>query len=94
MSGVKKNRPTAASGAQTGSFEALDPVIHEQAVAPWELVTTPLGRDSFHYFMTYLNIPGVMLYKEQCSERMRLQGISPSNTIAFAVPERIGQETS
>lgn len=94
MSDLKKNRQAAASGAQTGSFEALDPVIHEQAVAPWELVTTSLESDSFHYSMTYLNMPGMTLYKERCSGKMRLQGLSPPNTIAFAIPEKFGQETS
>ena len=94
MSELKNNRQAAPSGAQTGSFEAFDPVIHEQAVAPWELVTTCLESGSFHYSMMHLNMPGMTLYKERCSGRMRLQGLSPPNMIAFAIPEIFGQETS
>ncbi len=76
---------TTKTSARAGSFETRDPVAHEQAAVPWDVVISPLSRE-FGSSNTYLAMPGVTLYRERFSGRTRVQGLSPPNTLVFAVP--------
>ena len=76
---------TTKTSARAGSFETRDPVAHEQAGVPWDVVISPISRE-FGSSNTYLAMPGVTLYRERFSGRTRVQGLSPPNTLVFAVP--------
>jgi len=76
---------TTGTSARAGSFETSDPVAHEQATAPWDVVISPLSRE-FGSSNTYLAMPGVTIYRERFTGKTRIQGLAPPNTLVFAVP--------
>jgi hypothetical protein len=82
-----------APTARVGSFETRDPGVHEQAAAPWDVVVSPLSHE-FGSCNTYLATPRVTLYREQFSERTRIQGLAPPHTLAIALPVKCFQNAS
>lgn len=84
---------TTGTSARAGSFETGDPVAHEQAAAPWDVVISPLSRE-FGSSNTYLAMPRVTLYREQFSGRTRIQGLAPPNTLAFALPVKCFEKST
>jgi AraC-like DNA-binding protein len=87
-------KPSSNSLVRTGSFTTEDPCAHEQATAPWDNVVTPLSRGPYRQIVHFLASPGVTLYREHILIRTRLRGLSPPGVLGFAVPLRVGSDTS
>jgi AraC family ethanolamine operon transcriptional activator len=79
--------------AQAGSFTTEDPCVHEQATAPWDIAVTPLSRGPYKHAITFLQTPGLILYRERFWRRTRVQGLSPPGMFVFAVPLKVGRTT-
>lgn len=72
-----------------GSCAFGDPSLHEQAVKPWELLTTSLSRGDFRHEMRYVGASTFSIYAERFAGQVRLRGQSPPGVIALAVPIRV-----
>ena len=79
--------------ATTGIWVSTDPSLHEQAVKPWELLTSSLARGPFQHKMRYLSAPSFTIYEDRFACRVRLRGHSPPGVIALAVPIRVPPQT-
>jgi AraC family transcriptional regulator, ethanolamine operon transcriptional activator len=77
-----------------GSFITEDPWAHEQATSPWDTLITPLSREPYRHAVTFLASSGLILYREDFLCRTRVQGLSPAGMFCFAVPLKIGSNTS
>lgn len=91
--GLAGPNPSSSSLVRAGSFTTDDPCAHEQATAPWDCVVTPLSRGPYKQILHFLASPGLTLYREQILIRARVQGLSPSGVLCFAVPLRVGSDT-
>jgi len=92
--GLTDPNPSSSSLARAGSFTTDDPCAHEQATAPWDNVVTPLSRGPYGQIVHFLASPGLTLYREHILIRARLRGLSPPGVLCFAVPLRVGSDTS
>jgi AraC family transcriptional regulator, ethanolamine operon transcriptional activator len=79
--------------ATTGAWVCDDPSLHEQAVKPWELLTSCLSRGQFRHEMRYFSASAFSVYQERFAYRVRLRGQSPPGVIAVAVPIRVPPQT-
>jgi AraC family ethanolamine operon transcriptional activator len=96
MGQFSANEPSDRSDAlaQAGSFTTEDPCVHEQATAPWDVAVTPLSRGPYKHAISFLNSPGLVVYREHFWCRTRVQGLSPPGMFSFAVPLKVGGASS
>lgn len=79
--------------ATAGTWISVDPSLHEQAMKPWELLTSSLSRGPFRHEMRYVSASSFTVYVERFACRVRLRGHSPPGLIALAVPIRVPPRT-
>ena len=79
--------------ATVGTCVSGDPSLHEQAVKPWELLTSSLARGPFRHEMRFLSASSFTVYEERFACRVRLRGHSPPGVLALAVPIRVSPQT-
>ena len=82
---------TSDTAVRTGSFTTEDPCVHEAATVPWDTLVTPLSRGPYKHAITFLTSPGLILYRERFWCNTRIQGLSPPDMFAFAVPLQVGR---
>lgn len=88
-----KALPRSDALVQTGTFTTNDPTAHADATRPWDIVVTPLSRGQYNHFVAFLASPGLLLYREAVSTRVRVNGTLPPGIVALTVPLHCGAET-
>lgn len=73
-------------GAAPGVLVEDHLTLHQEAVRPWEGVTSPLQVGAFPYRMHYLVTESFGLYDETFASRVRPRGQSPPDVLAFPTP--------
>jgi AraC family ethanolamine operon transcriptional activator len=74
------------SEAETGVFSTEDPVLYEAAIQPWELSVDMRRSSLFRCEIRYLRLDGMTVYRDRYDHDMRLQGMTPPNTLTIALP--------
>ncbi|MBK5967295.1 MULTISPECIES: helix-turn-helix domain-containing protein [Thiorhodovibrio] len=80
-------------GLACGYIETDDPIVFEATSRPWEVMSEPMGEQSFFNRKHYLATQSVVLYREQFSVTTRLRGMSPPGKLVVVVPLQLGEET-
>lgn len=69
-----------------GKFSTSEAVLFEEAIEPWEL-TVDLSRSGrFQCDIQFVRMEGITLYRDRYAYDMRLQGMTPPNTLTIGIP--------
>ncbi|EIC19753.1 helix-turn-helix domain-containing protein [Thiorhodovibrio frisius] len=90
---MKDNIISGNSRLACGCIETDDPIIFEATSRPWEVLSEPLGTQSFYNLKHYVATESVVLYREYFSAPTRLRGISPPGMLVVVVPLQLGEGT-
>ena len=80
--------------ASVGRIDTRDIDEFQHFAAPWELSLRQMSPGVFHGQTEYLQVNGMLLYRERCSHRIMATGASPAGLFMFgAVSEKEAMET-
>lgn len=72
-----------------GLIESSDIVEHSELSAPWELQLRQMSPGQFRGLIEYLQINGILLYRERYSHRVMGTGATPSGYFMFGSPSSL-----
>ena len=69
-----------------GNFSTDEAVLFENAIQPWDL-TVDLSRSGrFQCDIQFIRMEGITVYRDRYAHDMRLQGMTPPNTLTIGIP--------
>jgi AraC family ethanolamine operon transcriptional activator len=77
-----------------GHIEAEDVCQWEETSRPWELIARQLDAGKLHNRKDYLVTPSAVIYRENLTRAVRVQGLSPAGYLSFAIILKSGPRTT
>ena len=77
---------TESTNASVGRIVTRDIDEFQQFAAPWDVILRQMSPGVFHGRTEYLQVNGILLYREHCSHRIMATGSTPAGFFLFGGP--------
>lgn len=74
------------NSAIAGHFSTDEAVLYEAAIQPWELNVDLSRSGRFQCDIQFFRMEGITVYRDRYAFDMRLQGMTPPNTLTIGIP--------